>query len=794
MKSFFHFLKHNPCYALINVFGLAVSLMFVILIGDYTWRQYSVDSWNRNRDRIYLMGNNRNFMSWPDISEQIASTYPEINSICRVVSQAGVLKTGEKRVGDGQSGDNILIADSNFMDFFDLPILEGDKSSALDSPGKCMITKSLADRLFPDENPLGKELSVVGQRSVIRTKKADPYDSTAIYTVSAVLKDFDRTVLPNETEAVFNLKDHPKILGYLCDNNVFVATSHGVLKTFLMTDDISSLRSKSDEIAKLVKDNTASAFNGAENQNIIFTPFSELMFAKQNDGGGLENGDKGLLSILLSAIIAILLFAVTNYVNLTVANTGLRAKEMATRRLLGSTKVEVIRQLVYESVLMVSLSFIIGLVAAFALQDDIASLFRGKIALDKDISFGTVSVCLLFVLLTGFVSGIVPGLQISRFKPIDVVKGSFRYKSKMVFSRVSLVIQNVITVVMLSASLIMFLQIGHLVDAPLGYETKGVVEVSPWNDSYASVLRDELLRLPSVSAIGEFSGSSPCGSPAYLTASVGKDGERVMLYYSDMDRTAAQIYGFDVLSDYGNAPGSYYLTEDAVRLLCQDKNSRTYMWGQEEVGIAGVIGDLHMSSILRNPDPVRVGIRDLDQLEDVSLVVKTDGSSRAYKEIVDTYTRICGPSEDIEYDVRDLHEFVNESFSSQRNTLKIVLMFTLVAIVISILGFIGMSLFFARQRRKEIGVRKIMGSSVSAVIALMLRKFCSPLIISMVVAVPIAIVVMRGWMESYSYRINLSPWIFIATCLASLLMAILSIIIQITRAALINPRDCIVEE
>lgn len=794
MKSFFHFLKHNPCYALINVFGLAVSLMFVILIGDYTWRQYSVDSWNRNRDRIYLMGNNRNFMSWPDISEQIASTYPEINSICRVVSQAGVLKTGEKRVGDGQSGDNILIADSNFMDFFDLPILEGDKSSALDSPGKCMITKSLADRLFPDENPLGKELSVVGQRSVMMTKKADPYDSTAIYTVSAVLKDFDRTVLPNETEAVFNLKDHPKILGYLCDNNVFVATSHGVLKTFLMTDDISSLRSKSDEIAKLVKDNTASAFNGAENQNIIFTPFSELMFAKQNDGGGLENGDKGLLSILLSAIIAILLFAVTNYVNLTVANTGLRAKEMATRRLLGSTKVEVIRQLVYESVLMVLLSFIIGLVAAFALQDDIASLFRGKIALDKDISFGTVSVCLLFVLLTGFVSGIVPGLQISKFKPIDVVKGSFRYKSKMVFSRVSLVIQNVITVVMLSASLIMFLQIGHLVDAPLGYETKGVVEVSPGNDSYASVLRDELLRLPSVSAIGEFSGSSPCGSPAYLTASVGKDGERVMLYYSDMDRTAVQIYGFDVLSDYGNAPGSYYLTEDAVRLLCQDKNSRTYMWGQEEVGIAGVIGDLHMSSILRNPDPVRVGICDLDQLEDVSLVVKTDGSSMAYKEIVDTYTRICGPSEDIEYDVRDLHEFVNESFSSQRNTLKIVLMFTLVAIVISILGFIGMSLFFARQRRKEIGVRKIMGSSVSAVIALMLRKFCSPLIISMVVAVPIAIVVMRGWMESYSYRINLSPWIFIATCLASLLMAILSIIIQITRAALINPRDCIVEE
>ncbi|HAZ74018.1 MAG TPA: hypothetical protein DCW53_01365 [Rikenellaceae bacterium] len=174
--------------------------------------------------------------------------------------------------------------------------------------------------------------------------------------------------------------------------------------------------------------------------------------------------------------------------------------------------------------------------------------------------------------------------------------------------------------------------------------------------------------------------------------------------------------------------------------------------------------------------------------------MKTDGSSRAYKEIVDTYTRICGPSEDIEYDVRDLHEFVNESFSSQRNTLKIVLMFTLVAIVISILGFIGMSLFFARQRRKEIGVRKIMGSSVSAVIALMLRKFCSPLIISMVVAVPIAIVVMRGWLESYSYRINLSPWIFIATCLASLLMAILSIIIQITRAALINPRDCIVEE
>ena len=220
MKSYFKFLSRNKAYTFINIAGLVVSLMFIILMGDYTWRQYSIDSWHKNADRIYLMGNESFFFMWPQEAKDIKNLCPEVEEACCVMSQSGKIKYGQQEVKDGENENGIImLTDPVFFRFFDFELLEGDRRTALDSPDKCVITKRLAKRLFGDKNPIGESLQIVGDRHV-SIGHDDPSDSTLLYRVSAVVEDLDRTVLPNETQIIVNIERFPQVLGY--DLKVFL--------------------------------------------------------------------------------------------------------------------------------------------------------------------------------------------------------------------------------------------------------------------------------------------------------------------------------------------------------------------------------------------------------------------------------------------------------------------------------------------------------------------------------------------------------------------------------------------
>ena len=462
MKYFFRFLKNNPLYAVINMVGLALSLMFVILIGDYTYRQFSIDKWHRNHERIYVLGteNRNSLMSWPDCAHSLKDRYPEVEDVCCVYMHNGKIKH-EDRVYEEAQGDNagnIMLADSNFFRFFDFKMIEGDRETALDSPEKCVVTESLAKALFPDGNALGQPLQIEGTRYVfVSDDNGDPYDSSLVYTVSGVIKDLDKTVFLNETAVIANFERAPQVLGYRLRNDLMVSGPLGSTLSFLMMRPGANLDDKIDDLTDYCTENIPMFdFYGKTSATLI--PLDDLMFAPQNTGAGLQTGDKSLLGILLAVVLAILMFAVTNYINLTVANTGFRAKEMATRRLLGSNGLGISLELIGESTLMVFISFIIGGALALLLEDKMAVLFKGKIDILKDINLATVSVSLVFIILTGVISGIMPTVSLSRYKPIDVVKGSFRYHSKMVLSRIFIILQNVITMTMMAATLTILLQ------------------------------------------------------------------------------------------------------------------------------------------------------------------------------------------------------------------------------------------------------------------------------------------------------------------------------------------------
>lgn len=793
MKYFFRFLKNNPLYAVINVVGLALSLMFVILIGDYTYRQFSIDKWHRNHERIYVLGteNGNSLLSWPDCAHSLKDRYPEVEDVCCVYMHNGKIKH-EDRVYEEAQGDNagnIMLADSNFFRFFDFKMIDGDRETALDSPEKCVVTESLAKALFPDGNALGQPLQIEGTRYVfVSDDNGDPYDSSLVYTVSGVIKDLDKTVFLNETAVIANFERAPQVLGYRLRNDLMASGPLGSTLSFLMLRPGASLEDKIEDLTSYCIESIP-VFNFYGNRKAAIIPLDDLMFAPQNTGAGLQTGDKSLLGILLAVVLAILMFAVTNYINLTVANTGFRAKEMATRRLLGSDGLGISLELIGESTLMVFISFIIGGALALLLEDKVAVLFKGKIDILKDINFSTVSVSLLFIVLTGIISGIMPTISLSKYKPIDVVKGSFRYHSKMVLSRIFIILQNVITMTMMAATLTILLQMSHLVKAPLGYNTENIFRVSSDNPE---VMRNALKSQPFVQEIGSFSGTSLDGNYRSMSTRKDKDNNNLLVYLTTWDKEFIDIMGINLVKDNHLSGDVKYINEELAGKLSLGDGESEVTWGDGKVmQVAGIFSNFHMTNILDPYQPFLISVKDTDEIEDPNFMVKTDGSPDARKKLCDLIKEIDGTTEHLDWKLQSVDDNIKASLNEEKNTMRIVSIFTGVAVLISILGFIGMSLFFIRQRKKEIGVRRIMGSTTNEVLSLLLTKFCAPLLVSFIFAVPLSWFIMDKWLESFSYRIGLSPWIFIASGAVSLLIAVVSIFFQTLHAAHSNPADAI---
>ncbi len=791
MKLFFRFLRNNPLYALINMVGLALSLMFVILLGDYTYRQFSIDRWHHNHKNIQVVGTTNRLFTWPDLTHQIGEEFPEIEKTCCIDIHQARIKSGESFSGSssGNGKANVIVADSTFFDLFDFKFMEGDKAGALDSPEKCVITESLARKLFPDANPLGQQLNMVGTRYItLNDPRGDPYDTTLVYTVSAVVSDFDKTALPNTTELIASSARRSQILGYRNNINSFTSGPYGGTFSFLLTSPGSNLENKLEELTRFSAEHCP-AFGYFQSTQCALVPLDELMFAPQNRGDGLHKGDRSLLGILLAAVLAILLFAVSNYINLTVANTGFRAKEVATRRLLGGDSTHISMGLISESTLMVLVSFLIGFALALLFQDKFAEMFRGKIDLIRDLGFGTVEVSVLFILITGVISGILPTLMLMKFKPIDIVKGSFRQYSKMTLSKVFIIIQNIITVTMLTATLTILLQINHLVNAPIGYNTRNVYMVCA---DRSEMMRSALASQPYISRFGSYEGSSLDGNSAAVTFRRDKDQNNIAVYMLSCDRDFLDVAGLTLIKDYHLEGDVQYFNEKAISINDFSEEKHELVWGNGKVSqVAGIFADFHTKNVLEYVNPFEIRIVGSDEMEDPNFIVETDGSRDSYRKLCALVEKVDGTDEDLDWKVRDVQDNIAISFSDERNTMRLVAMFTGIAILISVLGFIGMSLFFIRQRRKEIGVRKIMGSTTSEVLTLLMRKFCAPLLISLIFAAPLSWYLMDRYLEDFAYRIDFSIWIFLAAAVLSLLVAAASIFFQTLRAARSNPSEAI---
>lgn len=766
IKSFFKFLSKNKVYTLIDVFGLSVSLMFVILIAVYTVQELSTDTFHEKGDRIYVIGNENGPLTAVPVSYRLQERYPEIEKVCPVI--ASNFPNEQVFYGDKKLKSSWICADSTFFDFFSFKLLEGNRDQVLQDQYNAVISKTFAHKMFGSEDPMGKSIRISDSTSVI---------------VAGVMEDIRKSVVPY-ADLLLRIERAGEF------NDGLTKTSYnnaGATSGFLMLHEGADLRPKIDEIHAYFKESFW-PYEIDVWKEVTITPLKRLYF-NSFTWSSLQHGDRNFVLVLMSVGILILIFAIFNYINLTVAQAGQRAKEMATRRLLGSSRGELFFRLMMESVLLTVLSFGFGTLLAVAAVPYADSLLDTHIYLAEVCTPLWFAVALGVILLVGTLSGLLPALLISASKPIDVVRGTFRRQTKMVFSKCFITFQNTITIATLAAALVMGLQIYHLVNAPLGYNTRNILVASNQfrSDNEKAAAMDKLRQLTSIRSIG-FSNGTPFGGTNNRTGVY--EGKSLSFQQMTLDSAAFQMLGLEILRDNHVASSgdwSWYLSERALRDMELPQDAKVFhLEGSEPAPILGVLKDFHLRNITMESSPVMLRFRDFNQpgTWPWNILIEVEGDPyQAYKEV----SRIIEDVTQVEFEGEYLDKQIQASFDSQIRLVKIVTIFACIAILISLLGLLAMSTYFIQQRSQEIAIRKVFGSENKQILTRLVFTFLNYVLIAFVIATPVVWYFMRQWLTSYTYRISLNPLLFILPGLFCLLVSLLAVFVQSYQAANSNP-------
>lgn len=763
-KSFIKFLGKNKSYTAIDVFGLSVSLMFVILISVYTVQELSTDKFHEKGDRIYVLGNEEAAVTGVPIAYRLQQRYPEIERVCPVISNnfnGHIVWAGDKKLKA-----DLCFTDSAFFDFFSFKLLSGDRDQVLQARNSAVISETFAHKLFGTENPVGQSVKIS--------------DSTSVM-VTGVMEDIRRSVIPY-ADLLIRIEGVGEFNGSLAmdrDNNA------GATTAFILMKPGADLIPKIEDIHDYLKE-TFWTYKLGVWKKVTLTPMKELYFSGIKSNG--NSGDKRFVLVLMSVGILILIFAVFNYINLTVAQAGQRAKEMATRRLLGSSRGELFMRLMMESTLLTLISFGVGLMFAMAVVPYANDLLQTRISLADALTPGWIISGLVVILLIGGLSGLLPALLISSAKPIDVVRGTFRRQTKMVFSKCFITFQNFITIAMIAASIVMVLQIDHLIHAPLGYNTANILETqnSFLTESERTAAMHEVKQLPFVKRIG-FTQGMPFSGSNNMTGKY--EGKTLSFQQFIMDSTTFDMLGLKILRENHLSNSGWYLTEKALHDMELPDDAPTFKWGENNTPIAGIIQNFQpRGNITTDSQPVMLSIRKTEDIGPWTIEIEIEGDPyHAFEEIRKVYERVSGVSFEAQY----VDKQIQESFESQRRLAKIVIIFACIAILISLLGLLAISTYFIQQRSMEIAVRKVFGSSNNEILTKLIRTFLNYVAIAFVLSVPVIWYFMNSWLADYSYRISLSPFIFVAAGLFCLFVSFVAVFIQSHRAANANPVESV---
>jgi putative ABC transport system permease protein len=764
---------------LINVFGLSLSLAFVILIGLYSFKEYGTDKMHSKADRIYVLGEEMEGTSYYTggntyIQRYIKSRYPEVESSCAVASQNSnvMMPSGE------MSAAYELCVDSTFYRIFDFRLLEGDRNHVLDAKNYAVVTETFARKMFGNKDPVGQEIELDGKRHLRITGVAADMKNSSIRNADIIARFED---LRNKSM----LNPHM--------NNATGA------EIFILAKPHSDIESKTEDMTKYFKTFFWLYQHPDCATGVLLVPLNKLYFSGiQSNSGVTIRGERKLVDILFALGLIILLFSIMNYINLTVAISGNRAKEMAVRRLLGSRRWEIMLKLVAESLLLCIISSVVAVLLSYIFLPYASHLLGTELQIGVLFSPAVLSVMIAFILVIGILAGIIPAFVISKAQPVEIVRGTFRQRIRMTFSKIFIIFQNVVTIIMIAVAIIMISQTRHLIHAPLGFNTKNLIDVdNPAFDTLKfQTFVNELKGLACVSRVTACEGTPKDGGNNETIVYKGKNLSFQILIG---DENYMDIFGLKVIQDNNiEDQNGVYVNMAALTGMGLDKNAKAIdiyaghpSWGSGPKPIRGILADFHLRNILAKEHPLLITIKKKVKYP-WDFIVEVQGNPvEAYKAVQKVYKKVFNAT--LDDDNPFLDQKVAAEYESEKRMSTMVSLFAGIAIIISMLGLIAMSTYFIEQRRKEIALRKVFGSSRSQILKRLIKVFVIYVAVAFVIAVPVIYYIGRSWLSNYNYRISLSPWIFIAAGLFTFLISFVAVYLQSYMAANANPVEGVAE-
>ncbi|MGN6494383.1 MAG: ABC transporter permease [Agriterribacter sp.] len=773
LKIAFRNLIRNKAFSTINIAGLAVGMASAILILLWIYNEISYDKFHVNKNNLYAVWNRGTFdgkvQCWANTPKILGPTlkeeYPEVVNISRQYSRWFVTKAGEKQVST-----SALITDPSFLSMFSFPLLQGSVTEALSGAYSIVVTEKMGKKMFGTDNPMGKVITIDQDH----------------FTVSGVLKD-----LPVNTVFNFEYILPWTYLKKLDEDDAYWGNNS--VRTFVQ------LSPNADPLAfnEKIKDVTIRHSNGEEEHEVFLHPISKWRLYSSFENGKIAGGRIEIVRLFGIIAAFILLIACINFMNLSTARSEKRAKEVGIRKVAGANKGLLIGQFVGESVII---AFIAGLIALLFVHLSLPS-FNNLLGKEFEIPYNSVYFWLaltLFIIITGIIAGSYPAFFLSSFKPVAVLKGSFKRAHAAVNPRkVLVVLQFSFAIVLIISTIMVAQQIKHAQNRNLGYNKEQIVYHWVTGDlpKNFAALKSELLSSGIATSVVRTAGPLTSNwSDTWGIQWQGKDPHNKIDFDRFMqDEGLVKMAGMQLIAgrdmdlvQFPTDSTAMIINESAAKVMnFKDPVGQLVTDNEVTYHIVGVIKDFVLGSPYEPTKPMVIEGSKGNYFNVINMKLTSAGSLSESLQKIEHLFKKYNPHYPFEYHFVDGdHEL---KFMDTERVAKLTALFAGLTIFISCLGLFGLAAYMAENRIKEIGVRKVLGASVFNITTLLSREFLALVLIAIVIATPVAWYAMHQWLQGYSYRIDMQWWVFITAGVLAMLVSLVTVSFQAVKAALANP-------
>ena len=766
IQSYIRHLLKNKLYSIVTVLGFAISMTFVLLLSIYIQEELTVDEFHANKERIYRMENEAVDFS-PPIAQDLKNSIPEIESFTRVLDSDGRISTADSQ----KIKFDYLGVDASFFEIFSFPLLEGRASEVLQTPNSIVLSKSLALQLFGTTNVVNKQVSINTEHK---------------FLVTGIMDDFPKHTHFKPQDAIVNFRAFKTLWGF---ENILEEYGFASVSMYFLAKPNTNLPAKAPEILERFNKEYWLYQEGWAN-SLMFTPLQDLYFSTK-EGNGTQSNSKTLIVVLSIIVLLILILAIGNYINLTIAQATFRGKEVAIKKLLGSSKGSLLLQFVRESMLLTAIALILSLFFLKLVEPIFNFLLNTQLDLNAKIGFWNIVKITIVYCLIGAVSGIVPALKISSFKPIEVVRGQLRKKAKTVYGKVFITFQYTVTIGLLICSWVIVKQTNFLRQTDLGFSKDNIVQIEylgAMNEK--ATIKNALLNIPGVEDVS-LSWQSPLSGGSNQTFDY--NGKPMSFQEFAIDSSFFNVFNIKMAPTHvAKTENGVYLNEAAINALEISDDPVAFKMGDQTIPILGTTNNFNFNNLRQNIGPLMMrNLGDFFYPQNIFIRINGNGLFKTLDEIKETYAALLDKTP---FEIKFVDETINNWYVKEERTGKIIGYFTVLSFIISIMGIVAMSAFYMQQRRKEVGIRRVNGASIAQILSMLNKDYIKWVGVAFVIATPITWFALQSWLQGFAYKTSINWWVFVLSGLIALCIALLTVSWQSIKTAAANPVDTLRNE